>query len=117
MKTISGPKDDKKLDVVFLDVTSNNKTERVELAGGKFNNDNFKEFKLNNLNFRMWYGAKILETPFSVKLNDFQLEKYPGSESAASYASEVTVIDANESFDFRIFMNHILDHIHYYTRG
>ena len=110
MKTISGPKDDKKLDVVFLDVTSNNKTERVELAGGKFNNDNFKEFKLNNLNFRMWYGAKILETPFSVKLNDFQLEKYPGSESAASYASEVTVIDANESFDFRIFMNHILDH-------
>jgi len=45
-----------------------------------------------------------------VKLNDFQLEKYPGSESAASYASEVTVLDTNESFDYRIFMNHILDH-------
>lgn len=56
------------------------------------------------------YGAKILTTPFSIKLNDFQLDKYPGSESAAAYASEVTVIDPKETFDYRIFMNHILDH-------
>ena len=110
MKTMSGPKNDKKLDVVVIDVTSNNQTERVELTGGKFNNDNFKELSIDNLNFRMWYGAKVMETPFSVKLNDFELEKYPGSESAASYSSEVSVIDANESFDYRIFMNHILDH-------
>ena len=110
MKTVSGPKNDKKLDVIVLDITANNKTERVELTGGKFNNDGAKEFSLGGLNFRMWYGAKILETPFSVKLNDFQLEKYPGSESAASYASEVTVIDKDETFDYRIFMNHILDH-------
>ncbi len=110
MKTVSGPKDDEKLDVIVLDVTSNDKTERVELTGGKFNNDNAEEFSVNNLNFRMWYGAKILEAPFSIKLNDFQLEKYPGSESAASYASEVTVIDTEETFDYRIFMNHILDH-------
>ena len=110
MKTVSGPRDDKKLDVIVLDVTANNKTERVELTGGKFNNDGAKEFSLGDLNFRMWYGAKILKTDFSVKLNDFQLEKYPGSESAASYASEVTVIDKDETYDYRIFMNHILDH-------
>ncbi len=110
MKTVRGPKDDKKLDVIVLDVTTNNKTERVELSGGKFNNDNIKTFSIDNLNFRMWYGAKILETPFSVKLNDFQLENYPGSESAASFASEVTVIDGKEKFDYRIFMNNILDH-------
>ena len=110
MKTVSGPKDDKVLDVIVLDVKTGDKTQRVELTGGKFNNDNAQDFTLNGLNFRMWYGAKILETPFSIKLNDFQLEKYPGSESAASYASEVTVIDTDETFDFRIFMNHILDH-------
>ena len=51
--------------------------------------------------------AQFLET-FSIKLNDFQLEKYPGSESAQSYASEVTVIDEEEAFDYRIYMNHIL---------
>lgn len=110
MKTVSGPKDDKKLDVIVLDVKTDTKTKRVELSGGKFNSDNAEEFTIDGLNFRMWYGAKTLETPFSVKLNDFQLEKYPGSESAASYASEVTVIDGKEKFDYRIFMNHILDH-------
>ncbi|PQJ77792.1 cytochrome c biogenesis protein CcsA [Polaribacter porphyrae] len=110
MKTVSGPKDDKKLDVIVLNVTANGSSKKVELTGGKFSNDNLQEFSINGLNFRMWYGAKILETPFSVKLNDFQLEKYPGSESAASYASEVTVIDKSETFDYRIFMNHILDH-------
>ncbi|WP_435415595.1 cytochrome c biogenesis protein CcsA [Polaribacter aestuariivivens] len=110
LKTVSGPKDDKKLDVITVDVTANNETKRVELKGGKFNSEGSKELSVGGLNFRMLYGAKILETPFSIKLNDFQLEKYPGSESAAAYASEVTVIDPEETFDYRIFMNHILDH-------
>jgi cytochrome c-type biogenesis protein CcsB len=110
MKTVRGPKDDKKLDVITLDVTTNNKTERIELTGGKFSNENTEEFSIDDLNFRLWYGAKNLETPFSIKLNDFQLEKYPGSESAASYASEVTLIDTTEKFDYKIYMNHILDH-------
>lgn len=110
IQTVSGPKDDKKLDVIALDVSTREKTQRVELTGGKFNSDNLQQFTLANLNFRMWYGSKTMETPFSIKLNDFQLEKYPGSESAASYASEITLIDPKESFDFRIFMNHILDY-------
>ena len=109
-QTVRGPKDDKKLDVIVLDVSTDEKTQRIELTGGKFNSDNLQQFSVGEFNFRMWYGAKTMETPFSVKLNDFQLEKYPGSESAASYASEVTVIDPNETFDYRIFMNHILDY-------
>ncbi|MGB2224663.1 MAG: cytochrome c biogenesis protein ResB, partial [Polaribacter sp.] len=109
METVSGPKNDKALDVIVLDVSTANGTERVELTGGQYVSDNAKSFSLDGLNFRMWYGAKILETPFNIKLNDFQLEKYPGSESAASYASEITVVDPEETFDYRIYMNHILD--------
>jgi cytochrome c-type biogenesis protein CcsB len=109
LKMVSGPKDDKKFDVIVLDITTNNKTERVELLGGKYNTQNSEEVTVDNLNFRMLYGAKTIETPFHVKLRDFQLEKYPGSESAASFASEVTVITKEETFDYRIFMNHILD--------
>ena len=59
MKTVRGDKDDKKLDIVILDITSENQTKRIELTGGKFNNDNFKEFTVDALNFRMWYGSKI----------------------------------------------------------
>lgn len=110
VKKMRGEKDPKKYDMVVFDVTVKGKTERIELTGGQFNVDGQKQFKINDLNFRAWYGAKQRRTPFSVKLNDFQLEKYPGSESAASFASEVTVIDKKETFDFRIFMNNILDH-------
>ncbi len=110
MKTVRGEKDDQKLDVIVLDVTTNNKTERIQLTGGKYNSLNSEQLTVDNLNFRMLYGSKTLETPFKIKLNDFQLEKYPGSESAASYASEITVIDPDETFDYRIYMNHILDH-------
>ena len=110
LKMVSGPKDDKKYDVIVLDITTNNKTERVELTGGKYNTQNSEQLTVGNLNFRMLYGAKTIETPFHIKLRDFQLEKYPGSESAASYASEVTVISPEETFEFRIFMNHILDY-------
>lgn len=109
-QTISGPKDNKKFDQLALDITVGNETKSVDVVGGKFNSDGTQELSVGGLNFRMLYGSRILETPFNVKLNDFQLEKYPGSESAASYASEVTVIDDKEAFDFRIYMNHILDH-------
>jgi len=56
------------------------------------------------------YGSKPLSVPFAIKLNDFQLDRYPGSMSPSSYASEVTVIDkANDvTFDYRIFMNSTL---------
>ena len=56
------------------------------------------------------YGAKVIHLPFSLKLRDFQLERYPGSMSPSSYASEVTLLDKNVSKDFRIYMNHILDY-------
>ena len=110
MQTLSGEKDNKKYDTVIFDITTNGETKRVNFYGGQFNVDNIENFSLGNLNFRAWYGAKKRETPFSVKLNDFQLEKYPGSEIAAAYASEITVIDKKETFDFKIFMNNILDY-------
>ncbi|MEQ6123412.1 cytochrome c biogenesis protein CcsA [Pseudotenacibaculum sp. MALMAid0570] len=111
MKTVRGKKrNDEKLDVLVLDVTVGEETERLEIAGGQFNTQGQKQLTLNGLNFRMLYGSQILETPFSLKLNDFQLDKYPGSESAAAYASEVTVVDQKDVFDYRIYMNHILDH-------
>lgn len=110
LKMVSGPKDNKKYDVIVLDITTNNKTERVELLGGKYNTQNSEQVAVDNLNFRMLYGSKTIETPFHIKLRDFQLEKYPGSESAASFASEITVISPEETFEFRIFMNHILEY-------
>ncbi|MGB1284807.1 MAG: cytochrome C biogenesis protein, partial [Polaribacter sp.] len=70
VKTVSGLKDKNKKDVIVLDITSNGETKQVELAGGQYNSQNSKEFSVGGLNFKMLYGSKILETPFSIKLND-----------------------------------------------
>ncbi len=93
-------------------VTSKDQTTSVAVTGGQYTSNKPESFSVGGLNFNLSYGSKILKLPFFVKLNDFQLEKYPGSESAASYASEVTVINEkeNETFDFRIFMNNILNY-------
>jgi hypothetical protein len=54
------------------------------------------------------FGAKKIELPFSIYLTDFQLERYPGSNSPSSYASEVILKDGATEKPFRIFMNNIL---------
>ncbi|MGK0256123.1 MAG: cytochrome c-type biogenesis protein CcsB [Arcobacteraceae bacterium] len=58
------------------------------------------------------YGSKLLTVPFAIKLNDFQLDRYPGSKSPSSYASEITLIDEvnDVKFDYRIFMNSTLQY-------
>ncbi|MCX2717759.1 cytochrome c biogenesis protein CcsA [Helicobacter sp. MIT 21-1697] len=60
--------------------------------------------------FLAW-GVDNIALPFSIKLKKFELERYPGSNSPASYASEVELIDEpNPPMPFRIFMNNVLDY-------
>ena len=58
------------------------------------------------------YGAKYMQLPFSLRLKDFIMDRYPGTNSASSYASEVTLVDAqnNVQQDHRIYMNNILNY-------
>ena len=67
---------------------------------------------LNGVDVHIAYGAREIPIPFKVKLVDFQLDRYPGSMSPASYASEVILIDEEEGVEmpYRIFMNNILEH-------
>ncbi len=61
------------------------------------------------------YGAELIRLPFALKLVDFQLDRYPGSQSPMSYASDVVLIDKEQHIEepYRIFMNHVLDHRNY----
>ena len=67
-------------------------------------------FHFNDLDISLTYGAIFKDLPFEIALNDFEMQRYPGTNSAASYASEVTLTDPSKglSFDYRIFMNNIL---------
>ncbi len=99
-------------DGVVLKISTNGETKRLGLLGGKGRSSNYKEIEVGGLEFAFRYGSKVLELPFSIKLNDFEAERYPGTEKGYSaYSSEVTVVDEQEgSYDYKIFMNNILDH-------
>ncbi|MEL7588266.1 MAG: c-type cytochrome biogenesis protein CcsB [Prolixibacteraceae bacterium] len=59
---------------------------------------------------QLTYGSEPIAIPFSLHLRDFQLERYIGSESPSSFASEITLIDEekNVNRDVRVFMNNTL---------
>jgi cytochrome c-type biogenesis protein CcsB len=67
-------------------------------------------FNLGDKSIEVFYGSKIVTLPYSLKLNDFLLERYPGSNSPSGYKSDVVLIDkaANIEKPFLIFMNNIL---------
>ena len=68
----------------------------------------FYSTTINGTEVAISYGARIIQLPFSIYLKDFQLDRYPGSMSPSSYASEVVLKDGSTEMPFRIFMNNIL---------
>jgi len=113
IKKISAPKSVMNgEDALIVDVTCGEETKEVTLFGGAGYVSNNTIFQLNGLNFSLAYGGKSIAVPFSVHLDKFILDKYPGSMSPSSYESEVTVTDnrTNTEFSQRIFMNNVLDY-------
>lgn len=70
------------------------------------------KLKFDNLMLTLSYGAKTLYLPFEIYLNDFILERYPGSESPSSFTSVVTLMDKERNIkkETKIFMNNVLNH-------
>ncbi len=98
--------------VLTLDVEANGQHQKVNLTDLTGQTDQAQKIKMGDLSIDVKYGPKRMMLPFSVKLNKFVLERYPGSMSPMSYASEVSVEDAetNTNFNKRIYMNHVLDY-------
>ncbi len=94
-----------------LTVKSGGKQQQVTITGAKGKQGEPQVVKVGQLEFTIFYGSKVYDLPFSVKLNDFVALKYPGTEkSFSSFESKVTVTESKKKFDARIYMNHILDH-------
>lgn len=100
------------LDALVVEVSSKNETKTVELLGGKGSAPDPEEVEVGGLKVYLSYGSKEIDLPFSVTLNNFIAEKYPGTEKGySSFKSKVTVINDDKThFDVDIYMNHVLDH-------
>ncbi len=100
------------MDVLVVKAVSGNHTKEIMLQGGKGYRGKEKFFTLNGINVKMAYGSTLIKLPFSLKLQKFELKRYPGSMSPSSYASRVVVIDKEKSriFPYHIYMNHVLNY-------
>jgi cytochrome c-type biogenesis protein CcsB len=65
---------------------------------------------INGMIINIQYGVKKVQLPFRIRLDDFILTRYPGSDSPSWFESKVTVIDRSGQVNLihRIYMNHIL---------
>ncbi|CEN40595.1 membrane hypothetical protein [Capnocytophaga canimorsus] len=95
---------------VVFEVKSGEEVKEVAVLGGKGYINPPTTISVNGLDFHLHYGSRRENLPFSVTLNDFIADKYPGTEkSYSSFMSKVTV-KSDDVFDYDIYMNHILNH-------
>jgi cytochrome c-type biogenesis protein CcsB len=97
-------------DALTVLATANGEQQQISVLGARGVANAPVRVTVGGLDFWIKYGSKEFELPFSLRLNDFIAEKYPGTEkSYSSFMSKVTVID-ELAFDYDIYMNHILNH-------
>jgi len=101
------------ISAVIVDATYKGETKEIAMFGqGKGSEGQQTKEMIAGVPFVFEWGAQLFTLPFSIKLNEFQLDRYPGSMSPMSYASEVEVVDSEKGvhMPFRIYMNHVLDY-------
>jgi cytochrome c-type biogenesis protein CcsB len=99
-------------DAVLIQISDGIKQQTIPVFGHTGVVPDTLSVPLGESNLKLAYGSLPIKVPFSIYLKDFQLERYPGSNSPSSFASEVVLQD-NElgiNEDIRIFMNNTLTH-------
>ncbi len=97
------------LPTLILSITYKSETRELTLHQSFFEIEN-EIIHLGDVDFEIIWGPKEIQIPFALYLEDFELERYPGSMSPSSYASSVIIRDGEISKPFRIFMNNVLDY-------
>jgi cytochrome c-type biogenesis protein CcsB len=99
-------------DAVVFKVSDGNQVKRVNVFSDANPLTASSTCMLGDISVRLSYGIMPRLLPFSITLRDFQLERYPGSNSPSSYASEITVTDTERKIvlPYRIYMNKILNY-------
>ena len=90
-------------------ITSDSISKEVTYWGKKDELGDDLLVEVNDIIVNINYGVKIAELPFSIKLDDFIFERYPGSNSPSWYESKVQIVNGSITHpEFQIYMNHIL---------
>jgi cytochrome c-type biogenesis protein CcsB len=112
IKYVPGKENHHGLRVLILDVTFNGKKQEVSVLGGPGYNHDYQKFGIDNIELQIAFGNRKIELPFSIHLNKFILDKYPGSNIPSSVASEITLTDKRNDFskEHKISINNVLNY-------
>lgn len=104
-------KDKMEMDRLKVKVSFRGESQEIEVTKN-LDKEHTIPFSLGGIRFALDWGSRIVALPFSIELKDFQLDRYAGSMSPSSYASEVVVIDPTKQVEmpYKIFMNNVLDY-------
>ncbi|EAZ95143.1 Cytochrome c assembly protein [Flavobacteria bacterium BAL38] len=106
-------KDKQTDDALKVKIKTQGKEEVVTLVGAKGKQGIPQSVKIGELEFTLFFGSKIYNTPFTIKLDKFIADKYPGTEkSYSAFKSKIEVIDSEQKKSFKdsVFMNNVLDY-------
>ncbi len=97
---------------VSLRLSAGNSTKDITVWGGKGMLGEPRQLRFENIDLMISVGSIPRSLPFSLELQDFILERYPGSESPSSFESVVYLRDEIKGTEGsrRIYMNHILNY-------
>lgn len=89
----------------------NDKSYPLIIIGGEGIGEN-SVVKLPDATLTLSWGAKVVELPFSITLDDFILTRYPGSMSPSEFKSKITLNDPRNNLvmPYDIYMNNTLDY-------
>ncbi len=112
IKLVSSKDDEKGVDALGVVITINGKKHDVQILGGSSYLARYQDLDLDGYKFKIAYGLKERDLPFSITLNRFILDRYAGSMSPSSFTSDVTLNDTRNNLtkQTKIFMNNVLDY-------
>jgi cytochrome c-type biogenesis protein CcsB len=109
-ESVNPDKQDTGQNAFIFDIISGNQYHSLTLwdkTGDYFTRDSIL---IDGRTIAVSYGSMQINLPYSLKLKDFILDRYPGSNSPSGYKSDVILIDRSAGVEkpFLIYMNNIL---------
>ncbi|SDI39162.1 cytochrome c biogenesis protein CcsA [Chryseobacterium jejuense] len=97
-------------DMLQIELQGPKTKQLVDLSVERGNPNAYKQVTMDGLNIMVGFGPKVYNTPFALKLDDFVMETYPGSNSPSAYESHVKIVDEGKENPYKIYMNHVLNY-------
>jgi cytochrome c-type biogenesis protein CcsB len=100
------------MDAIQVEFKSGEETAQRYIFGNHEGTQSSESVELNKLIGEVSFGAKQIEIPFFIFLEEFIMERYAGTESPSSFKSNIVLLDASEAKEERhsIFMNNVLNY-------